>query len=38
MTTEDHVALRKHVIERGFPATKTTEVRKMIDPTTEHAA
>jgi hypothetical protein len=30
--------IRKHAEISGFPATKITEVRKMIDPTTEHAA
>ena len=28
--------IRKHAEISGFPATKITEVRKMIDPTTEH--
>jgi hypothetical protein len=27
--------IRKHAQMSGFPATKITEVRKMIDPTTE---
>ena len=30
--------IKKHAEISGFPATKITEVRKMIDPTTEHAA
>jgi len=29
--------IRKHAQMSGFPATKITEVRKMIDPTTEKA-
>ena len=29
--------IRKHAEMSGFPATKITEVRKMIDPTTERA-
>jgi len=29
--------IRKHAEMSGFPATKITEVRKMIDPTTEKA-
>jgi hypothetical protein len=28
--------IREHAKLSGFPATKITEVRKMIDPTTEH--
>ena len=28
--------IRRHAEISGFPATKITEVRKMIDPTTEH--
>ena len=28
--------IRKHAEISGFPATKITEVRRMIDPTTEH--
>ena len=27
--------IREHAKQSGFPATKITEVRKMIDPTTE---
>ena len=30
--------IKKHAEISGFPATKITEVRKMIDPTTEHSA
>lgn len=32
----DEDVIRKHAEISGFPATKITEVRKMIDPTTEH--
>ena len=28
--------IREHARISGFPATKITEIRKMIDPTTEH--
>ena len=35
---KDEAIIRKHAEISGFPATKITEVRKMIDPTTEHAA
>ena len=35
---KDEEIIRKHAEISGFPATKITEVRKMIDPTTEHAA
>lgn len=35
---KDEDIIRKHAEISGFPATKITEVRKMIDPTTEHAA
>ena len=31
----DEGIIRKHAEISGFPATKVTEVRKMIDPTTE---
>ena len=31
----DEQIIRKHAEMSGFPATKITEVRKMIDPTTE---
>ena len=33
---KDEAVIRKHAEISGFPATKITEVRKMIDPTTEH--
>ena len=33
----DEAVIRKHAEISGFPATKITEVRKMIDPTTEHS-
>ena len=33
---KDEAIIRKHSEISGFPATKITEVRKMIDPTTEH--
>jgi len=33
----DEQIIRKHAELSGFPATKVTEVRKMIDPTTEKA-
>ena len=33
---KDETIIRKHAEMSGFPATKITEVRKMIDPTTEH--
>jgi hypothetical protein len=29
--------IHEHARISGFPATKVTEIRKMIDPTTEHA-
>lgn len=32
----DEDVISKHAEISGFPATKITEVRKMIDPTTEH--
>ena len=35
---KDEDIIRKHAEISGFPATKITEVRKMIDPSTEHAA
>jgi hypothetical protein len=35
---KDEAIIRKHAEMSGFPATKITEVRKMIDPTTEHSA
>ncbi len=34
----DEEIIKKHAKISGFPATKITEVRKMIDPTTEHGA
>jgi hypothetical protein len=34
---KDEAIIRKHAEISGFPATKITEVRKMIDPTTERA-
>jgi hypothetical protein len=33
----DESVIRRHAEISGFPATKVTEVRKMIDPTTERA-
>ena len=35
---KDEDVIKEHAKLSGFPATKVTEVRKMIDPTTEHAA
>jgi hypothetical protein len=35
---KDEAVIRKHAEMSGFPATKITEVSKMIDPTTEKAA
>ncbi len=35
---KDEGVIRRHAEISGFPASKITEVRKMIDPTTEHAA
>ena len=35
---KDEAIIRQHEQKSGFPATKITEVRKMIDPTTEQAA
>jgi hypothetical protein len=32
---KDEAAIRKHAELSGFPATKITEIRKIIDPTTE---
>jgi len=32
---KDEGLIRKHAEISGFPATKITEIRKMIDPTTE---
>jgi hypothetical protein len=34
---KDDAIIRKHAEISGFPATTITEVRKMIDPTTERA-
>jgi len=34
---KDEAIIRKHAEISGFPATKVTEVRKMIDPTTATA-
>jgi hypothetical protein len=34
---KDEAIIRKHAEISGFPATKITEVRKMIDPTTERS-
>ena len=34
---KDEAIIRKHAEISGFPASKITEVRKMIDPTTERA-
>lgn len=34
----DEEIIKQHAQISGFPATKITEVRKMIDPTTEHAS
>ena len=35
---KDEAIIRKHAEISGFPATKITEVKKMIDPTTERPA
>jgi Protein of unknown function (DUF4242) len=35
---KDEAIIKKHAEISGFPAAKITEVRKTIDPTTEHAA
>lgn len=32
---KDEAVIRKHAEVSGFPASKITEIRKMIDPTTE---
>jgi hypothetical protein len=32
---KDEATIRKHAELSGFPATKVTEVKRMIDPTTE---
>ena len=34
---KDEAIIRKHAEISGFPASKVTEVKKMIDPTTEAA-
>ena len=34
---KDEAIIRKHAEISGFPATKVTEVKKMIDPTTDAA-
>jgi hypothetical protein len=34
---KDEALIRKHAEISGFPATKVTEIKKMIDPTTEAA-
>jgi hypothetical protein len=34
---KDEAIIKKHAEISGFPATKVTEVRKTIDPTTERA-
>ena len=34
---KDEEIIREHAKQSGFPATRITEVRKMIDPTTEQA-
>lgn len=34
---KDEAVIRKHAEISGFPATKITEVKRMIDPTTERA-
>jgi Protein of unknown function (DUF4242) len=34
---KDEAIIRKHAEISGFPATKITEVKKMIDPTTERS-
>ena len=34
---KDEAIIRKHAEISGFPATRITEVHKMIDPTTERA-
>jgi hypothetical protein len=33
---KDEDIIREHAKISGFPATKITEIRKMIDPSTEH--
>jgi len=34
---KDESIIRKHAELSGFPATKITEIGKMIDPTTQHS-
>jgi hypothetical protein len=34
---KDEAVIRKHADISGFPATQVTEVKKMIDPTSENA-
>jgi predicted Rdx family selenoprotein len=34
---KDEAIIHEHARISGFPASKITEIRKMIDPTTEHA-
>ena len=34
---KDEAIIHKHAEMSGFPATKITEIRRMIDPTTEQA-
>jgi hypothetical protein len=34
---KDEAVIRKHAEMSGFPATKITEIKRMIDPTTEAA-
>lgn len=34
---KDEAVIRKHAELSGFPATKITEIGKMIDPTTQYA-
>ena len=33
---KDEDIIHEHARRSGFPATKITEIRKIIDPTTEH--
>jgi hypothetical protein len=35
---KDEEVIREHARRSGFPANKITEIRKMIDPTTEKAS
>ena len=35
---KDEAIIKKHAEISGFPASKITEIRKMIDPTTEQTA